>query len=342
VNIPNGYYPKSLPFSGNRLEPCLRQTLNGRSQLLDPQGAFVLTNTDLLPEGGRHVTIDVNESTLLMHLVGDMGINNQLQHEIVSQIHDEILSDTNNAHNLVFGLGDWVYPSGPFDESASEVERVKETVLNQYEPLSKLSNLYGVLGNHEYGNKDHMGDPAIFMKIADDSGIKLPGRYYQMTLRAPEFDVEIFALDTSTLSVDEPQLVWFKDQLCKVVEAETQSPKKVWKMVVAHHPIQTSGHHMDENLFLSDLIKDQISDIDFYLAGHEHGIECLSRTTEYPYTIISGSGAESHPIETKKEADFGANNPGFVALDISGEEIVIKMMLQNEKGSWDRHSLLTI
>ena len=113
----------------------------------------------------------------------------------------------------------------------------------------------------------------------------MPARYY--TYKAGP--VQFIAIDTEGWS--DAQLEWIKQTLA----ASASDPDVKWRIVYGHHPIYTSGVHLNERrigeLRLKLLPVLKAAHVDLYICGHDHDLEHL-RSDGMEFLICGGGGAK--------------------------------------------------
>ena len=185
---------------------------------------------------------------------------------------------------------------------------------------------YATLGNHDYGHPwiicpFYRGSPdAEVERTKFSQSWKMPARYYTFLAGPARF----FAIDTEGWS--ETQSAWLKKTLF-----ETRNELGVqWRIVYGHHPMYTSGTHLNQRRIgalrreLAGLFQE--TDVDLYIAGHDHDMEHL-RTGGVEYLIAGGGGAKSRSIRrAEAESLFRASEYGFLDLTIGGGVLTARFL----------------
>ncbi len=158
-----------------------------------------------------------------------------------------------------------------------------------YTPLG--FSFYASLGNHDYGNPPvicplHRGSPDAEVERTEMStSWKMPARYYTYAAGPVRF----IAIDTEGWS--EAQLAWIRETLA----ASQDEPGIRWRIVYGHHPIYTSGVHINERrigALRRELLPVLVAaHVDVYLAGHDHDMEHL-RADGIDFLICGAGGAK--------------------------------------------------
>jgi 3',5'-cyclic AMP phosphodiesterase CpdA len=197
---------------------------------------------------------------------GDWGTGNAFQKAIAKQI---ITLYQKQPFDSALLLGDNIYEYGDVKKYG------KAYFTDTYTPLLQGGVKFIVaLGNHDRrgGFQD---DQVRFFGM--------PGYYYK--IQKPGID--FFVLDTNTFGNDEIQQKWLKKSLSE--------SKAHWQIVMAHHPIYSSGGHGS-----SPLLKKTLEPIliqggaDLYLAGHDHNYERFKPIQGVQHIVAGGGGAYLH------------------------------------------------
>ncbi|MEC8009675.1 MAG: metallophosphoesterase [Pseudomonadota bacterium] len=320
------YLPPHLPFEASRLARAEETFALNRGQIMDIHGGYVLTNPDLLPSGGGHYNLNIDTETLDLFLLGDMGRANLERQKVIKHISDLCLLNTQNkTSNLLFGLGDWMYPYGTIDHSSEEHIRAQETILDAMEPLAQKHSFYGILGNHEYGDTSQGAVPEIFMNYAQRQGIQFPERYYTLEVKAKTWIMDCFALDTSTLACDATQVQWLHAQVKQSLKKESETGQRRWRVIMGHHPIISYGFHFEENEFFIELLNNALKEIDLYCAGHEHDMQFIKPSnTNLPPIIVSGTISESRMTWEGPDSILSSSNHGFAKVEVSKSGLCVE------------------
>lgn len=319
----NGCIPKVLPFPKERLENAGLSHINGRDQLVDGNGAFVLTNINQLPTGGQVHKIFTNNPVFKAVLLGDMGSVTPARSEVFEQV-SSMYQDYDQSSAFIFGLGDWLYPYGPLNDEAFEIARVKTSIIDAFAELSETVPKFGVLGNHEYGLSWVAADPEVFMNLANAANIQFPGRYYSLEIQGKDWALDCFALDSSTLACDPNQVAWFQQQVNSSKDKEIATEQKRWRIVMAHHPLISYGIHHGETTYLTDLMGASLADIDLYCCGHEHDLELITPAGKLPPILLSGTSSEIRTVKTGPDTSFQSSNYGFAEIKVNKDALGIQ------------------
>lgn len=185
---------------------------------------------------------------------------------------------------------------------------------------------YASLGNHDYGHPwiicpAHAASPdAEVERTKFSASWRMPARYYTYLAGPARF----FAIDTEGWS--EAQFEWLKRELLKA----RNEPGVRWRIVYGHHPIYTSGVHLNERRIgalrreLTPLFKE--TGVDLYIAGHDHDMEHL-HAADVEYLIAGGGGAKSRKVRhPEPESLFHATEYGFLDLTVDEHTLTAKFL----------------
>jgi tartrate-resistant acid phosphatase type 5 len=220
-----------------------------------------------------------------IHVVafGDFGTGDVHQKAVASAIAKR---NSTERFDLGITMGDNFYLCGIRSVKDSKWKNRWE---NLYTPLG--FPFYAALGNHDYGNPPiicpaQRGSPdSEVAYTAHSTSWRMPARYY--TYKAGP--VQFIAIDTEGWS--EAQLAWIKQTLAD----SAGDPEVKWRVVYGHHPIFTSGVHLNERrigelrLKLLPVLKE--AHVDLYICGHDHDLEHL-RGEGIEFLICGGGGAK--------------------------------------------------
>jgi predicted MPP superfamily phosphohydrolase len=334
AEISERFYSHGLPFPQSRLAQAFPQMIGQREQWLDYNGSFVATDPNELPVGGQRLEACLRDKQVQLIFLADMGHEGAQQRKVfraaLEQINDtgytnasacvtiDSLAKLKNVNKIVIGGGDWAYPHGPSDDTASERKRLFETVFEQAGQLAAQAPFFAVLGNHEYGDDSGPADPHQFMSQATSYGLTVPGRYYHVALTAADWAVDLIAVDSSVLAADPNQLKWIHDTITesRELEAHTKTPR--WRILISHHPIQSYGYHGNETDYLQTLLAEPLRDVDLLLAGHEHDVQYIQGKPKLkPPTLICGTASGGRSVSCGPDSKFNSSTPSFATLNIS-------------------------
>ena len=234
--------------------------------------------------------------------LGDVGTGNIGQLAIAEVMNDYYQQ---LPFELVLMAGDNIYEDG-------DIRRVGATFSKPYHFLRKQEvPFYAVLGNHDV--RTNNGEDQIKF-----SSFNMDGRYYTFTKGI----VQYFALDT-TDPLWTKQLEWLEKTLAK--------SNATWKIVLAHHPLYSSGlHGSDEKLItmLSPLFKRY--GVQLYINGHDHNYERTEVIDGMTYLTV-GAGAKTRPMFSSKWTAYSAARLSFATIDVYPQQLVIQGIGKNGK-----------
>jgi predicted MPP superfamily phosphohydrolase len=228
--------------------------------------------------------------------VADTGTGAKGQYEVakaMTKYHSK------NPYSLVVLAGDNIYNNG-------EIEKINAVFERPYaELLKKGVKFQACLGNHDIRTDN--GNPQV--KYA---GFNMNGRYYTYTREQMQF----FVLDTNGNADMKTQLVWLETELSK--------SKAAWKVVYGHHPIYSSGHYGDNQVFIESFTPIfQKYNVQLYINGHEHNYERTKVINGTTY-LVCGAGAGTRPVGKNKRTAYSAEKLSFAAYDVYTDRIEVK------------------
>jgi tartrate-resistant acid phosphatase type 5 len=178
---------------------------------------------------------------------------------------------------------------------------------------------YAALGNHDYGHPpiicplQKSSPDAEVAYTAHSKSWRMPARYY--TFKAGP--VLFIAIDTEGWSSE--QLAWIKATLA----ASVNDPDIKWRIVYGHHPIYTSGTHLNERR-ISELRAQLLpvlkaAHVDAYICGHDHDLEHL-RSDGMEFLICGGGGAKLRGFVGAREPASVSSASKYAFLDLVIDE----------------------
>ena len=188
---------------------------------------------------------------------------------------------------------------------------------------------YASLGNHDYGHPPVIcpaergsADAEIAYSQHSESW-RMPARYYAFTAGPVLF----IAIDTEGWSA--AQLEWIE----KTLAASAHNSDIKWRIVYGHHPMFTSGVHLNERRIsvlraqLFPVLKD--GHVDAYICGHDHDIEHL-RKDGMDFLICGSGGAPLRHFRRKEPISvFRAVQYGFLDLTIDSRRLAAQFFNTN-------------
>lgn len=240
-------------------------------------------------------------------------------------------------------LGDNIYPDGVEGLDAEDDQaRFDEVFVKPFTPMLTVNpdfRIYPTLGNHDWrGKRAGAASQIEFLKNTPPFAMK--DVFYSAIPKGMEGDIELFIVDTEIIlsqhqiykdklddagremrtegDFEKPithtlpltdgeknQLIWLKHAL----DASTAK----WKIIVAHHPLWSSGSTKFEqaHVIRRELLPIICGRADAYFAGHEHTSEVHSDSCE---TVMPEG--EAKPLLHVISGAFSKSrlvNPGFKA-----------------------------
>lgn len=185
---------------------------------------------------------------------------------------------------------------------------------------------YAALGNHDYGHPpiicpaQHASPEAEIAYTSHSKSWRMPARYY--TYKAGP--VQFIAIDTEGWS--DEQLEWIK----KTLADSASDPDVKWRVVYGHHPIYTSGVHLNERrigelrrVLLPVL---EAAHVDFYICGHDHDEEHL-RSNGINFLICGGGGAKLRGFHHKDPLSvFTASTNAFLDITMDPRNVTAQFL----------------
>lgn len=195
---------------------------------------------------------------------GDFGEGTLFQGKLGAQMartHEQ------NPFSMALLLGDNIYPDG-------DIKKLGKTHFEDpYTALIKDKvKFVAAIGDHD-DHKGHQYDEMAYFKMPND--------YYKYS----EGPVDFFILNTTFFVRSPEQQAWLAKELAK---SHAQ-----WKIVVAHHPVYSSGRHGHQTEGLRRILEPILvkNHVDLYLAGHDHDYERFEPIQGVTYIVSGGGGS---------------------------------------------------
>lgn len=312
--------------------------------------------TPVVPVGPAS-RVQLGQPSVYLAFVGDTGTGNDRQRRVRDQ-----LVRVSRAVPLqsVFLLGDNLYNSG-------ESKHIMPRFVTMYEDVMATGTVFHAgLGNHDVKKckgagfvpvpRDHSAyRPAADCWVAEqlarpEFGYPNGYRYYSIASGGTVPLVEVFVLDSNTLSAvqgvaggpDGSQLDWLRGALSRSTA--------VWKIVAIHHPIYSprsdrflwAGRGADDEM--RDLLEPIFVDrVDVVFQGHNHMYARLEPRNGVRYFVAGGGGQKPYKFRpdamTIARSDGGKFNH-FVVVRVTDEVFeycVIDDSGATRDGGWFRH-----
>ena len=255
-----------------------------------------------------------------LHLIafGDFGSGKPQQTEVAQAM---LRRHQQKPFGLGITMGDNFYRCGVRSDQDRKWTTRWE---NLYTPLG--IRFYATLGNHDYGMPRIIcpaGGASPDAEIARtklSASWRMPARYYTFVAGSARF----FAIDTEGWS--SAQLEWIKQALA----ASAKEPGVRWRIVYGHHPLYTSGVHLNQRRIgalrreLLPVIK--AAGVDLVISGHDHDMERLQ--ADGIDLLIAGSGGAElrRPHKPIPESRFSVARYGFLDVDVTPDHITAQFL----------------
>jgi tartrate-resistant acid phosphatase type 5 len=222
---------------------------------------------------------------------------------------------------FVCGLGDNIYPAGI--NSFNYRELIFTLFTEMYRPIQVP--FYMILGNH-----DHMGDPLLQCQLSGlDHRWYLPTPYYEFRISSPnKCNLHFIALDSESLQQktkeSEEQYQWIESQLQR-----TQNQVH-WTIIMAHHPIVSSGCHGDANKYYLERLTKLLTKfpVDIIMSGHDHDKQITKLSSGATQLIAGTAGFIRYchrSVDRTQSSSFVAETLGFCSVDVTKYIVELKM-----------------
>jgi hypothetical protein len=287
------------------------------------------TSTDV---AAQQAALEVPKNALNFILLGDWGrYGDDHQQQVAAQ-----MAKTASTVPVSFYIstGDNFYPKGVASTQDPHWHYSFEEVYKDF----KLQNeWYSILGNHDY-----MGDPDAQVAYTNISRRwMMPARYYDKTFSLRDGSggkVRMAFIDTNPLIAEfyrnleygpnvrtqdtTAQKQWLQQLLTKKEEGVQ------WNLVVGHHPMFTASDKRkegyDTRAIRSSLYRLlETSNVDAYLAGHDHSLQHLLPAGGAVHHFISGSASEATQVGKLDYSRFAASEYGFMLFSVTATEIIV-------------------
>ncbi len=260
-------------------------------------------------------------ATASLHVAafGDYGTGDKHQAAVAHALAER---NSQQRFNLGITMGDNFYLCGVKNITDSKWKNRWEAF---YTPLG--FPFYASLGNHDYGNPPiicpgQRSSPDAEVAYTEHStSWRMPARYYSFKAGPVLF----IAIDTEGWKP--AQLTWIKETLA----ASASDPEIKWRVVYGHHPVFTSGVHLNERRIgelRSELLPVlQAAHVDVLISGHDHDMEHL-RADGMEFLICGGGGAKLRGFigQRKAASVFSASKNGFLDLTIDDHKFTAQFL----------------
>lgn len=239
---------------------------------------------------------------------GDSGEANSHWLNIAGQIVSDVQAgDIDGA----FMLGDNIYPVGASSATDPAFATLYE---NPFAQIISSLVIDVVLGNHD--ELTAAGQPELDYATTHPYW-NLPARYYAQT----RDHVRIVAMDSNQAFVDQTQL----DFVARELAAD---PDALTRIVIAHHPVYSSGEHgvNNDEPWMRSLVEPVLiaGGTNFFLSGHDHDAEVLAPVSGINY-IVSGAASLLRPITPSAQSLYASSTYHYSRLDLWYGHAVLTM-----------------
>ncbi len=279
---------------------------------------------ELIPFTG----LDTPKNVLSFFVIGDWGRKGSLQQQEVANKMADIAYKIKP--DFFISTGDNFYENGvvsindPLWQSSFEKVYKHETLFKPW---------YVVLGNHDYRT-----NPQAEVDYTQHSTRwKMPSRYYSFEKMFKDGSGEkalFIFIDTSPFEKSyhtsrRHQPVWNQDTATqrRWLENVLDSSKAVWKIVIGHHPLYTTGNRYGKGNDMIDVFQPIFEKykVDAYFAGHEHDLQYQKPENIYTHHFVSGAGSETRPIKTRlPTTKFAESALGFMSVSLNSRNFLLQ------------------
>ncbi|MGK0289983.1 MAG: tartrate-resistant acid phosphatase type 5 [bacterium] len=245
-----------------------------------------------------------NKDVIQFVVLGDTGTGSRYQREVANGMK-KVCAEKGCDFFII--VGDNFYPSGVVSVNDPRFEYSFEKM---YAPLKPF---YTVLGNHDV----RRGSNALsqVMYSLKNSRWKMPNFNYQFEVAGTRF----IAPNTEC-----SLLGW------RYLDKQLEKNKKPanWTFVYTHHPIYSTGTHGDIDFTSRWIWSSLQKKVDFYISGHDHQLEHLTKKGHNTQYIVSGAGGKSYRNvklsnlkKSKAKSNFTYRKTGFVRFTVTKKRV---------------------
>ena len=265
------------------------------------------------------VQLPRNHASLQFIVMGDWGMQGAPAQVQVARQMDNLAAKT--TIDFIVTTGDNFYPFG--------VNSVDDPLWQKnFEAVYSLPHIRDIPWYLTLGNHDYFGDYQAEIDYGKTHpNWILPAEYY-----AKDFKLGNNLLARLIFADSNPYINEYRDHpgqyhgidredpevQTKWLEQQLKNNVPTWKIVIAHHPLYTSGAHGNINELIqawSELF--QRYTVNAYFAGHDHHLEHLRSTGTTNFFITGGGGARVRRVMQIPGSLFVQSIHGFahVMLD---------------------------
>jgi 3',5'-cyclic AMP phosphodiesterase CpdA len=153
----------------------------------------------------------------------------------------------------------------------------------------------------------------------------MPAKWYAVDLPADNPFVSLIVLDSNIGRLSEAER---EAQDAWLEAALAQRHDRPWLLVAAHHPLFSNGHGGDSSPLANrwgPVFKRY--GVDFYVCGHDHGLQHL-QLEDWPITfLVSGAGgAKLQHMRRDDRGPFSRSAHGFLHAQFTADEAVCRFV----------------
>ena len=252
----------------------------------------VLSGEVELATGSFH-TAAAPDQVFRFGVIGDSGIGSAAQ----QQVADRLVA---LSPDLVLHTGDVIYPSGQtsgFDPFFFQI----------YQTLLQHAPMFLTLGNHDYGTAS--GQPYLDAFYLPHNNPANSEKYYSFDWGNAHFT----ALDFND-GPSQAQLDW--------LQADLAATDQLWKFVVYHQAIYSSGPHgyepyvIGKREVLAPIF--EANQVDVVFNGHDHDYERTQSINGVVYIVSGGGGASLYNVTPQTFSAYAESAYHAVVVDVDG------------------------
>lgn len=292
-----------------------------------------------------------NPTYARFQIIGDWGRNGLHNQSEVASVMGAVAHD--DRPDFIISTGDNFYQSGL---TSTTDDQFRTSFTDVYAtPSLKSIPWHAVLGNHDYGERQHgwaiqptcppVTPNCSYSPLHElDVGLRQRDKRWHCT-RAGQMSlgdnkVDVFFYDTSPFIEKYQNTSWSglvggilqQSWQANLAELESGLASSVaeWKIVIGHHPVLSSGGNYAHGKIVElpthvQPILEKYG-VQVYFNGHDHHLEHLrSPGRQYPHYIISGAGSKVSPVKSNVGASiFKYHGSGFVEAVLKAEQLDLR------------------
>jgi hypothetical protein len=168
--------------------------------------------------------------------------------------------------------------------------------------------LHALLGNHDYGERE---SPLLQRR-------RIPEYVENWQMPAEDFEVRELPGGVSLILLD--SMRWLRRRDGEPLTRAVRESRGPWRIVAAHHPMVDTGKSGVPRLErrLQSFLGSADVPIHLFLAGHEHNLQVIERSEEWPRLhVVAGSGSDvREPTPGDPGRRFALADHGFARIDV--------------------------